>query len=96
MDKRRETALKNLKKAREAKTTPGRKPGSKNKLKQNLVKEILEIHAQLKKEKKGLLDCARQNPKWFCERFLVAVLPKNIDLNMGEDNILEIILKKIE
>ena len=91
----RKTALKNLKKARAAKTTPGRKPGSKNKLKQNLVEEIIEVHEQLKKEGKGLLDCAKQNPKWFCERFLVAIIPKNVDFNFGEDNVIEVVLKKV-
>lgn len=92
----KETALKNMKKARAAKTTPGRKPGSKNKLKQNLVEEIIGIHEQLKKEKKGLLECARQNPKWFCERFLVAIIPKNVDLNFGQDSVLKVIFERVK
>ena len=75
----------------------GRKKGSKNKLTNNVVNEILEVHEHLKKKKKGLQDCAEQDPKWFLSPFLKGLIPKNIEIGIDEaSNKLEIILKKVE
>jgi len=74
----------------------GRKKGSKGKLKNDVVNEILEVHERLKDKKKGLLDCAMQDPKWFLSLFLKGLIPKNVTVGIDEDsNTLEIIVKKI-
>jgi hypothetical protein len=45
-----------------------------------LVQKILEIDGILTLEKKGLLDCARKDPKWFYEKIMAKILPKNIEV----------------
>jgi hypothetical protein len=62
----------------------GRPRGTKNKTPVELVKEIMEIAGKLKDEDKGLLDCAKQNPKWFYENFLKPIIPKNVDINFED------------
>ena len=58
----------------------GRPKGSKNKLRANLVQEILEIAEYLKGKKLGLKETAKQNPRWFFENFLKSLIPKNIEV----------------
>ena len=58
----------------------GKPKGAKNKLRANLVQEILEIAQELKDEGIGLLDTAKGNPKWFFEHFVKGLIPKNIEL----------------
>jgi len=75
------------------KGNPGRPKGTPNKTPTQLVSKILEIDGQLSLEGKGLLDCAKQDPKWFYEKILAKVLPKNIDFSMGDEKISEIKVK---
>jgi hypothetical protein len=63
------------------KLSKGRPKGSKNKLRNDLVQEILEIAEALKKEKKGLLNTAKEHPKWFFEHFVKALIPKNVEVD---------------
>jgi len=58
----------------------GRPFGSKNKLRQPLVAEILDIAAELKNQNIGLRQQALLDPKWFCETFLKNMIPRNIDV----------------
>jgi hypothetical protein len=58
----------------------GRPKGTKNKLRGDLVQQILDIAESLAKEKKGLKDCARQDPSWFYTNFLKGLIPKNIEV----------------
>jgi hypothetical protein len=57
----------------------GRPKGSKNKLRSDLVQQILEIAEDLKKKGMGLAQEAEKNPKWFFEHFVKALIPKNIE-----------------
>ncbi len=58
----------------------GRPRGTKNKTPALLVQKILDIDGKLTLEKKGLLHCARKDPKWFYEKIMAKILPKNIEL----------------
>ena len=60
---------------------PGRPKGSKNKSPARIVDKIIEIDGQLELDGKGLLDCAKQNPKWFYEKIFVKILPKPVDIS---------------
>ena len=59
----------------------GRPKGSKNKTPARIVDKIIEINEQLELDGKGLLDCAKQNPKWFYEKIFIKVLPKPVDVS---------------
>jgi len=61
------------------KASKGRPKGSKNKLRTNLVQEILDIAERLKEKEKGLEQMANQNPKWFFENFVKGLIPKNVE-----------------
>ena len=56
----------------------GRPIGAKNLLPRNLVERVLEISASLEEQKKGLLECAEKDPRWFYENFLKPMIPKNV------------------
>jgi len=58
----------------------GRPKGSKNKLRNDLVQQILEIADDLKNKGLGLAQTAEDNPKWFFEHFVKGLIPKNIEL----------------
>ena len=58
----------------------GRPRGAKNKLPRDLVERVLQISADLDAQRKGLQDCAEQDPKWFFENFFKPILPKNLNL----------------
>jgi hypothetical protein len=68
----------------------GRPKGSKNKLRSDLVQQILEIAEDLEKKGRGLAQTAEENPKWFFEHFVKGLIPKNIELE-GELTIEEVI-----
>lgn len=68
----------------------GRPKGVKNKKPAILVDKILDIEEKLAKEKKGLLDCARQDPKWFFEKLLAKILPKPVDVSGDIDHEIKI------
>jgi len=72
----------------------GKPKGTKNKLRTNLVQEILDIAEQLKKDKKGLDECAKSNPKWFFENFLKGLLPKNIEIDLPDEIVIKTELVK--
>ena len=59
----------------------GRPRGSKNKFTQVLVDLVFDIEKELTEKKKGLKDCAEQDPKWFYEKFLSKLLPKPVDVS---------------
>ena len=83
LTKLKKTAVKNLPKDKNGKVLPGpgRPVGSKNKLPTQIVDKLIEIDGQLELDGKGLLDCAKQNPKWFYEKIFVRVLPKPVDIS---------------
>ena len=62
----------------------GRPKGAKNKIKKNLVDQILQISEELDAKGKGLRDCAKQDPNWFFTNFLKGLIPKNVSIT-GED-----------
>lgn len=62
----------------------GRPKGTKNKVRKPIVEEIIAVAAELEAEGKGLLSCAKQNPKWFFEQFVKNLIPKNVEVT-GED-----------
>ena len=97
----KKTAVRNLPKGKNCDVLPGpgRPKGSKNKSPARIVDKITEIDDQLDLDGKGLLDCARQNPKWFYEKIFVKVLPKIIDVDLGSGSHGEIkfeIIKRFE
>ena len=59
----------------------GRKKGAGNKVRKNLVEQILDICDKLEEEGKGLTDCAREDPKWFFQNFPKGLLPKNVTMD---------------
>lgn len=66
----------------------GRIKGSKNKLTKdmkNMVDRIIEINAELDKEGKGLLDCAKKDEKWFHSIFTRAIVPKDVNVQVDGD-----------
>jgi hypothetical protein len=69
--------------------------GSKNKLRARIMDKIIEINGQLTLEGKGLLNCARDNPKWFYEKIFVKVLPINIELSTASSPILIEIIENL-
>jgi hypothetical protein len=77
--------------AKGGKAGPGRPPGLKNKFTQELVGLVLNIEKDLAAKKKGLKDCADQDPKWFYEKFLAKLLPKPVDVSTEVEG--EIIIK---
>ena len=58
---------------------PGRPKGLKNKLPADLKQRVLATLEKLDRDKKGLDECASQDPKWFLENFIKPLLPKNIE-----------------
>ena len=62
----------------------GRPKGAKNKIKKNLVDQIIQIAEDLDAKGKGLKDCATQDPGWFYTNFLKGLIPKNVSVT-GED-----------
>lgn len=95
--KKPKTAAKIARKKRDAKGhfLPGhgigRPKGSKNKFTQALVDLVFNIEKDLAAKKKGLKDCADQDPKWFYEKFLAKLLPKPVDVSADIEG--EIIIK---
>jgi hypothetical protein len=63
----------------------GRPKGSRNKLRANLVEEIISIAEELEDKGVGLRACANENPSWFLEQFVKPIIPKNVDLNLDGD-----------
>ena len=57
---------------------PGRPKGSKNKIPYDLKEKVVQIAQDLEKKKKGLQHVAEQEPKWFYENFVKALLPKAV------------------
>jgi hypothetical protein len=68
----------------------GRPKGSKDKIPRALKDKVLTIAQQLEAEGKGLLDCARNDPPWFYQNFVKAMLPKEVDVKADIDGKLEI------
>ena len=91
----RKTAIKNLQKANKARTSPGRKPGSKNRFSKSVIDRILAVEDKLDKEGKGLEDCALQDPKWFLQHIFRHIIPKNVEIGGKDDGPLEIIIRKV-
>lgn len=56
----------------------GKPKGTKNKITTDLQAKILEVMANLEGQKKGLQDVAEEDPKWFYETFVKALLPKSV------------------
>ena len=83
----------NLPKTKDGKIKPGpgRPKGLKNKFTQQLVDLVFSIEKDLAEKKKGLKDCAAQDPKWFYEKFLSKLLPKPVDVSTDIEG--EIIIK---
>ncbi|MBW2411898.1 MAG: hypothetical protein JRF72_19050 [Deltaproteobacteria bacterium] len=86
--KKKAASLKNKTKSNLPKTKdgkikpgPGRPKGTKNKFTQVLVDLVFDIEKELTEKKKGLKDCAEQDPKWFYEKFLSKLLPKPVDVS---------------
>jgi hypothetical protein len=76
---------------------PGRPKGKKNKLARGIVEKILQINEKLDKEGKGLEDCAREDPSWFHSHFTKGLIPKEINLDLGESasNLIERLTKAL-
>ncbi len=55
----------------------GRPKGSKNKVPMDLRQKMLDILEDLEKQKKGVGDLAKEDPKWFFENFIKPLLPKD-------------------
>jgi len=59
---------------------PGRPKGLKNKLSNDIKQRILDVWAKLEKNKKGLSVVAKDDPAWFYENFVKALIPKDVKL----------------
>ena len=78
---KRETALKNLSKAK----NKGRPKGSKNKTTAQIVEIITTAHTNLVKAKKDLSVMAKEDPKWFYQHIWARLIPRDIKLDIPED-----------
>jgi hypothetical protein len=59
----------------------GRRPGSRNKRSKAILDKILKVTEELQRSPKtSLAAIAREDPKWFYERILKMVLPKNLEI----------------
>ena len=45
----------------------------------NILERVEEINIGLDAEGKGLMDCARQDPKWFHQNFTAKTIPRNME-----------------
>lgn len=66
----------------------GRKKGSKNKISTDIKQYILDVDAQLRKNRKGLMARAKLDPDWFYSVIWSKIVPKTlegkIDLDLTE------------
>jgi len=69
----------------------GRPKGAKDKISRNLKQVVLDTVEKLEKEKKSLHEEATKDPKWFYANFVKPMLPKEVDLNVDGDIIVQIV-----
>jgi len=70
---------------------PGRPKGSKDKISKNLKQVVLDTVAKLEKDKKSLYEEAGKDPKWFYANFVKPMLPKEVDLTVDGDIVVQIV-----
>lgn len=64
------------------KAGPGRPKGLKNKIPTSLAGKVLHACEHLEKIGKSLTVMAEEEPKWFFETFVKAMLPKDLQLRV--------------
>lgn len=75
----------------------GRIKGSKNKVSKHILEELDEIDGVLALEGKSLLDCARENPRWYYENFKKLRVPKNLQVEANATIVLNTVdLRRVE
>jgi hypothetical protein len=66
----------------------GRPKGSKNKISGDLRAQILAVANKLTTKKKGLLQCAEQDPAWFFEKIYSKIIPRppiEVEVDAGKN-----------
>ena len=71
---------------------PGRPKGSRNIIPQNVKKVVMAVFEELQGDKqRSLMAIAKKYPKWFYEKFGVALMPKDINLDFDQELIVNIV-----